>query len=263
MKWLRFRHGDGDGVGFGTLEGDAVAVHTGDLFDRPQATGVRLDVAGLEWLAPCRPGKIIGLWNNFRAAAQKNGWAQPAEPLYFLKASSSVIAHAAAIPAPVGYDGRVAYEGELAIVIGRRARAVAPAEAGAHIFGYTCANDVTALELPNRDASFQQWARAKSFDGFGAFGPVIETDLDVANAHLRTLVNGRERQNFALSDMFFAPHELVSRLSFDMTLEPGDVILCGTSLGVLPMKPGSVVEVVIDGIGTLRNTYAPQAPPPA
>ena len=258
MKWMRFRQGDG--TGFGTLEGDTVAVHTGDLLDRPQATGVRLDGASLEWLAPCQPGKIIGLWNNFRAAAEKNGWAQPAEPLYFLKATSSVIAHEAAIPAPTGYDGRVAYEGELAIVIGRRARAVAPAEAAAHIFGYTCANDVTALELLHRDPSFPQWARAKSFDGFGAFGPVIETDFDVANASLRTLVNGRERQNYALSDMFFTPHELVSRLSFDMTLEPGDVILCGTSLGVLPMKPGSVVEVVIDGVGTLRNTYAPRAP---
>jgi 2-keto-4-pentenoate hydratase/2-oxohepta-3-ene-1,7-dioic acid hydratase in catechol pathway len=86
---------------------------------------------------------------------------------------------------------------------------------------------------------------------------VIETEFDAAGATLRTLVGGRERQNFALSDMFFAPHELVSRLSFDMTLEPGDLILCGTSLGVLPMKPGSVVEVAIDGIGTLRNTFAP------
>ena len=136
-------------------------------------------------------------------------------------------------------------------------RAVSVADAPAHIFGYTCANDVTAMELLQRDPSFPQWARAKSFDGFGAFGPVIETDFDVASATLRTLVNGRERQHYALSDMFFGPHELVSRLSFDMTLEPGDLILCGTSLGVLPMKPGSWVEVVVDGIGALRNAYAP------
>ncbi len=269
MKWMRYLHGGQGGrggtEGFGLLDGDAVVVHTGDLFaapgavDEPRATGRRLNVADIEWLAPCRPGKIIGLWNNFRAAAEKNGWAKPAEPLYFLKASSSVAAHEAAIPAPTGYDDRVAYEGELAIVIGRRARAIAPVEAAAHILGYTCANDVTALELLHRDPSFAQWARAKSFDGFGAFGPVIETDFDVANGSLRTLVNGRERQHYALADMFFAPHQLVSRLSFDMTLEPGDVILCGTSLGVLPMKPGSVVEVVVDGIGTLRNTFAPPA----
>jgi len=114
---------------------------------------------------------------------------------------------------------------------------------------------VTALELLQRDPAFPQWARAKSFDGFGALGPVIETAFDPAGATLRTLVGGRERQNYALSDMFFPPAELVSRLSHDMTLEPGDVILCGTSLGVLPMKPGTTVEVVVDGIGTLANTY--------
>jgi 2-keto-4-pentenoate hydratase/2-oxohepta-3-ene-1,7-dioic acid hydratase in catechol pathway len=255
MKWMRYRR---SGVeGFGLLDGDAVRVHNGDLFDAPRATGERVELAGLEWLAPCRPGKVIGLWNNFAAAAEKNGWARPAEPLWFLKATSSVTGHGAAIAPPAGCEGRVAYEGELAVVIGRRARAVAPADAAAHIFGYACANDLTALELLHRDASFAQWARAKSFDGFGAIGPVIETGFDVAGGALRTLVNGRERQNYAFSDMFFAPHELVSRLSFDMTLEPGDVILCGTSLGVLPMKPGSTVEVAIDGIGTLRNVYAP------
>lgn len=266
MKWMRFRH---DGVeGFGLLEvaaadpgqGARVAVHDGDMFDMPRATGRWLEAAAVEWLAPCRPGKVIGLWNNFRAAAEKNGWAAPAEPLYFLKAPSSVTGHGAAIPAPRGHEGRVAYEGELALVIGRRARAIAPAEAAAHVFGYTCANDVTAVELLHRDPAFPQWSRAKGFDGFGALGPVIETDAPSAEALLRTLVNGRERQNYPLSDMFFPPHELVSRLSFDMTLEPGDVILCGTSLGVLPMKPGTVVEVVVDGIGTLRNAYAPAAP---
>jgi 2-keto-4-pentenoate hydratase/2-oxohepta-3-ene-1,7-dioic acid hydratase in catechol pathway len=255
MKWMRFRHGGAEG--FGVLDGTAVLVHSGDMFGSPRATGERVDLVALEWLPPCRPTKVIGLWNNFRAAAEKNGWSQPSEPLWFLKATSSVVGHEAAIPAPTGHDGRVAYEGELAVVIGRRARGIPPAEAAAHIFGYACANDVTAIELLQRDPSFPQWARAKSFDGFGAIGPVVETVFDAAAASLRTLVGGRERQNYALADMFFAPHELVSRLSFDMTLEPGDVILCGTSLGVLPMKPGSVVEVVIDGIGTLRNTFAP------
>lgn len=265
MKWVRFRR---DGMEqFGVLDGHAdgagerVAVHAGDMFDAPRATGESLDAAGLEWLSPCRPGKIVGLWNNFRAAAEKNGWATPAEPLYFLKAPSSVIGQGAAIPMPRGYDGRVAYEGELAVVIGRRACGIGPAEAAVHILGYSCANDVTAMELLQRDPSFPQWARAKSFDGFGAIGPLIETAFEAAGATLRTRVGGRERQNYALSDMFFPPHELVSRLSFDMTLEPGDVILCGTSLGVLPMKPGTLVEVVIDGIGTLQNTYAPSLTP--
>jgi len=254
MKWLRFRHA---GVtGFGTLVGDHVEVHAGSMFDAPTPTGERLPLAGIEWLVPCEPGKVIGLWNNFGALAEKNGWTRPAEPLHFLKATSSLSAHGAAIPAPPDDVGRVAYEGELAVVIGRRARRVAVADALQHVFGYTCANDVTAIEVLNRDPSFPQWARAKSYDGFGALGPVIQTEFDPAAATLRTRVAGRERQNYPLADMLFGPAELVSRLSHDMTLEPGDVILCGTSLGVLPMKPGSAVEVEIDGLGVLANTYA-------
>ena len=254
MKWMRYRHNGAEGLGL--LMGETVQLHSGDLFDQPHPTGAVLQTSEIEWLAPCRPGKIIGLWNNFRAAAEKNGLSQPAEPLYFLKATSSVTAHGDAIPAPVAHKGRVVYEGELAIVIGRRIRAVAPLDAAASILGYTCANDVTAVDLLHRDTTFPQWTRAKSFDGFCPFGPVIDTEFNPAESGLRTLVGGRERQNYAFADMFFSPAELVSRLSFDMTLEPGDLILCGTSLGALPMKPGTVVEVVIDGIGTLRNTYA-------
>lgn len=253
MKWLRFRHEGG--VGFGALEGDAVAVHAGSMFGGAEATGERLPLAAIEWLVPCVPTKIVGLWNNFGALAEKNGWSRPAEPLYFLKATSSLAAHGQAIPAPPADVGRVAYEGELAIVVGRRAQRVSVEDAPAHILGFTCANDVTAIELLNRDPSFAQWARAKSFDGFGALGPVIETALDVQAATLRTRVAGRERQNYPLADMLFGPAELVSRLSHDMTLEPGDVILCGTSLGVLPMKAGSAVEVEIDGLGSLANVY--------
>lgn len=253
MKWLRFRHGGA--VGFGTLAGEHVEVHAGSMFDAPRPTGERLPLADIEWLVPCEPGKVIGLWNNFGALAEKNGWARPAEPLHFLKATSSLSAHRTAIPAPPDDVGRVAYEGELAIVIGRRARRVPAAEALRHVLGYTCANDVTAIEVLNRDPSFPQWARAKSYDGFGALGPFIETEFDPGGATLRTRVGGRERQNYPLADMLFGPAELVSRLSHDMTLEPGDVILCGTSLGVLPMKPGSEVEVEIDGLGILVNTY--------
>ncbi len=256
MQWMRFTHQGQPTLGL--LQGDRVQVHAGSLFDTPQATGevkALADVAPGDWLPPCVPGKIVGLWNNFRAAAEKNGWATPAEPLYFLKSPASATAHGQPIPAVPAEVGRVAYEGELAVVIGRRAQRIARADAAACIFGYTCANDVTAIELLFRDASFPQWTRAKSFDGFGAFGPVIDTTFDPAAATLRTLVGGRERQNYALADMFFPPEELVWRLSQDMTLEPGDVILCGTSLGVLPMKPGSTVEVVIDGLGTLRNVY--------
>jgi 2-keto-4-pentenoate hydratase/2-oxohepta-3-ene-1,7-dioic acid hydratase in catechol pathway len=253
MKWMRFRHAQREG--FGTVDGSDVAVHEGDMFDAPRPTGERLALADLQWLTPCVPQTMLALWNNFRAAAEKNGWATPAEPLYFAKLAASHAAHGQPIPAAPAAVGRVAYEGELAIVIGRRTECVSVADAPAHIFGYSCANDVTAIELLNRDASFAQWTRAKSLPGFGVFGPVIETDFDAANAQLRTTVGGRERQNYALADMFFPPAELVSRISHDIVLQPGDVVLCGTSLGVLPMKPGTTVEVEIDGIGKLVNVY--------
>jgi 2-keto-4-pentenoate hydratase/2-oxohepta-3-ene-1,7-dioic acid hydratase in catechol pathway len=253
MKWMRCRAG-GREV-FGVLEQDHLLVHEGELFAQNRASGERIALTEVEWRMPCVPGKMIALWNNFHAAAEKNGWAVPAEPLYFLKTPNSFAAHRQAISAAPAEAGRVAYEGELAVVIGRQARGVSPDQAAAHIFGYSCANDLTAIELLNRDPAFAQWTRAKGFDGFGVFGPVIETAFDPAAASVRTRVGGRERQNYALADMIFPPHDLVSRLSHDMTLEPGDVILCGTSLGVLPMKPGTTVEIEIDGIGCLTNTY--------
>ncbi|CAD5374543.1 Fumarylacetoacetate hydrolase family protein [Rubrivivax sp. A210] len=256
MRWMRWaRQGRPE---LGLIEGDTVAVYEGSLFDAPRATGEQLalaDVAAADWLPPCQPGQIVGLWNNFRGAAAKNGWAEPAEPLYFLKSPGSATGHGQPIAAPPPAVGRVFFEGELAVVIGRPTHRVTPAEASACIFGYCCANDVTALELLQRDASFPQWTRAKSLPGFGAFGPWIETDFDPAAAGLRTLVGGRERQNYAFADMFFAPAAIVWHLSQDLVLAPGDVILCGTSLGAMPMKPGSTVEVVIDGLGTLRNVY--------
>jgi 2-keto-4-pentenoate hydratase/2-oxohepta-3-ene-1,7-dioic acid hydratase in catechol pathway len=251
--WARIEH-EGR-ARLGAIDGDRVRLHEGTIFDPGPATGEAVVAADASWLTPTEPTKMVALWNNFRAAADKNGWAIPAEPLTFLKAPNSFTAHGRAIPVPKSYDGRVAYEGELGIVIGRTCSGVSVAEAADHILGYTCVNDVTAMELLQRDPCFAQWTRAKNFDGFGAFGPAVATGLDPASLTVRTLVNGRERHNYRVDDMIFPPVELVSRLSQDMTLVPGDVIACGTSLGVLPMKAGTVVEIVIDGIGTLRNRY--------
>ncbi len=253
MHWLRFFHRDT--AGFGTLEGDTISVCEGDMFGGNRATGERLPVDAITWLVPCLPSKFIGLWNNFHALAHKQGLAIPVEPLYFIKAASSYCPHLQPVRMPRSYSGRVVYEGELGVAIGRRCRNVDESQAAECIFGYTCVNDVTALDIVGRDPSFPQWTRAKSFDTFGAFGPVIATGIDPLGLTVRTLVNGRERQNYPVSDMIFKPARIVSDLSRDMTLEPGDVITCGTSLGVLPMKPGTVVEVAIEGIGTLRNEY--------
>jgi len=141
-------------------------------------------------------------------------------------------------------------------VIGRRCRNLDEDEAARAIFGLTCVNDVTALDLLTEDPSFPQWARAKGCDSFGPVGPAIATDLDWRTLTVSVALNGRVRQDYALSDMILPPARIVSLISREMTLEPGDLIACGTSLGALPMRPGMVVEVTIPGIGTLRNTMA-------
>jgi 2-keto-4-pentenoate hydratase/2-oxohepta-3-ene-1,7-dioic acid hydratase in catechol pathway len=253
MNWARV---DLDGrTVFGTVEGDRLMVHEGDMFGTAAPTGESAALDGARWLPPCQPTKFIALWNNLGAAAEKNGWSLPAGPLYFIKTPNAYNAHDRPIPAPPSDAGRVIYEGELGVVVGARIKSATPAEAAAAIFGYTCVNDVTAFELIHQDAGFEQWTRAKSFDGFAVFGPVIATGVDPAGLIIRTLLNGRERQNYPVSDMIFRPAEIVSRISQDMTLEPGDVVACGTSLGVAPMRPGDSVEVAIDGVGILRNVY--------
>lgn len=246
--------------GFGQLEADGINVYDGDMYIAPRPTGERLALADVKPALPCQPTKFIGLWNNYHAQAAKQNLAIPAEPLYFIKAASSYAAHEQAVATPSSYDGRVVYEGELGLVIGKTCKNLSLEQASEAIFGVTCVNDITALDLITRDTSFAQWTRAKSFDGFGAFGPVVATGLDWRNLSVRTLVNGRERQNYPCSDMIFSPEQIVSLLSQEMTLMPGDVIACGTSLGVLPMKPGTVVEVVIDGVGSLRNSLTAVRP---
>jgi 2-keto-4-pentenoate hydratase/2-oxohepta-3-ene-1,7-dioic acid hydratase in catechol pathway len=252
-RWLRFSHQGR--TGFGTLAGNEIAVHEGDMFDAPRATGATLALDAVKVLTPCVPTKMIALWNNYRALAAKAGNPIPEEPLWFLKAPNSFLAHGETIRAPASYAGKVVYEGELGIVVGKRCKAVSEADAPGVIFGYTCINDVTAAELINRDKSFAQWVRSKSYDTFGVFGPVIATGLDPATLSVKLVLNGDERQNYPCADMIFPPAKLVSLLSQDMTLEPGDVICVGTSVGVGSMKPGSSVSVTIDGIGTLANRY--------
>jgi 2-keto-4-pentenoate hydratase/2-oxohepta-3-ene-1,7-dioic acid hydratase in catechol pathway len=192
---------------------------------------------------------------QLHAAAAKFSLNTPAEPLFFIKGANSFCAHGTEVPAPKSYSGRVLYEGELGVVIGKRGSDIALEDSAGYVFGYTCVNDITAVDLLKTDPSFAQWTRAKSFDGFGPFGPVIATDANPEQLVVRTLVNGKERQNYPVRDMIFSPQQLVSLISRDVSLCPGDVISCGTSVGAGSIPTGATVDVVIDGVGTLSNRY--------
>lgn len=252
--WVRYAHRGQNG--FGVLDGTRVRVYDGDMFEAPLETPLTHGLDEITLLAPCVPSKMIALWNNFHALAAKLDVPTPKSPLYLLKANSSFLGPGETIHRPRSYAGPVVFEGELGIVIGKRCKEVSEDEAAAHIFGYTCANDVTAAHLIKEDSTFEQWARAKSFDGFGVFGPAISTEAKPQDCAVRTVLNGAERQNYPLSDMVIPPHKIVSQISHDMTLMPGDVICCGTSLGVGSMKEKSnTIEVSVDGIGTLSNVF--------
>ena len=251
--WARVVHGGREC--FGTVDRETILLHEGNMLADPRPTGESIPLNGARLLTPTTPSKMVALVDNYRALVVKLNHAIPADPLYFLKANNSFLAGGDTIRAPKSYAGKVVYEGELGIVIGKRCSAVSEADARSYIFGYTCINDVTAIDLLNKDPGFVQWVRAKGFDTFGVFGPVIATEVDPARLVVKTILNGQERQNYPLSDIIFPPDKLVSLVSQDMTLEAGDVIACGTSVGVGSMKPGSTVSIVIDGIGTLTNQF--------
>ncbi len=252
MQWARFQSQDGR-IGFGVLDGETLAEYEGDMFGVARPAGGTLARGEYTLHSPCTPSKIVALWNNFNALSLKLGKAAPAHPLFLIKPGTSVIGPDEPIRRPTGYAGKIAYEGELGIVIGRICKDIAPNEAGNYIFGYTCVNDVTASDVLNENLDFAQWCRSKGYDTFCCLGPVITTGLDWPRARVFTRLDGVLRQDYPLSDMIMSPEELVSRISHDMSLLPGDVIACGTSLGVGSIKDGCAVEVSIDGIGSLVN----------
>ena len=251
-RWIGFKRAGRPG--FGRLVDTRIEVCQGDMFGTPEPTGEIVDLAGVTIDLPCRPSKMIALWNNFHAAAAKQGLGRPEGPLLFIKPPNTYRPSGATIPMPE-LAGKVIFEGELGIVIGKAARDVREADAPAHIFGYTCINDVTSLPILRADDSFVQWTRAKGLDGFGPFGPVIATGLDPATLVIRALVDGTERQNYPVSDMVFSAAQLVAMISQGMTLEPGDIISCGTSVGAGSIKPGQTVEIAIEGVGVLANRF--------
>jgi 2-keto-4-pentenoate hydratase/2-oxohepta-3-ene-1,7-dioic acid hydratase in catechol pathway len=209
-----------------------------------------IGLKGAQLLTPVVPTKIVCVGINYRSHAKEMGHAIPAEPVIFLKPPTTINAPGGDIRLPEGV-GRVDYEAELAVVIGRRTHNATRDQAEANILGYTCANDVTARDIQRIDG---QWTRAKSFDGFCPLGPWIETDVDPSDLLVECYVNGKQKQSARTSDMIFDVPTLVSFVSGVMTLVPGDVVLTGTPGGIGPLASGDSVEVRIEGVGSLVNT---------
>jgi 2-keto-4-pentenoate hydratase/2-oxohepta-3-ene-1,7-dioic acid hydratase in catechol pathway len=195
-----------------------------------------------------RPSKAICVGRNYRAHAAELGHEVDAEPLIFMKPTSALRGNGQAIARPEGYE-RVDHEGELAIVIGKRAQAIAAEEAADYILGYTCANDVTVRDLQKKGP----WLRAKGMDSFMPIGPRIVTDLDPADLSIAVRVNGKERQSGRTSQFVFPIGEVLAFITKDITLEEHDLVLTGTPAGVGNLSPGDQVEVEIEGIGILSN----------
>jgi len=237
-------------MSFGVVEGETVVAIDGHPFGEIKPTDQRWAVADVRLLSPILPSKVVCVGRNYADHAAEHGSEVPKEPLLFLKPSTSVIGPHDAVRLPP-QSQRVEHEAELAVVIGASgARRVDRSAAAATIFGYTCANDVTARDLQRSDG---QWTRAKGFDSFCPLGPWIDTTVDVSDVEVRCEVNEEVRQLGRTKDMVFDVPTLISYVSHIMTLLPGDVILTGTPAGVSPLHSGDVVTVRIEGLGELLN----------
>ena len=253
MRIARFTTGEDPVFGLVDGAGEKIAEVTGDpLYTKIELTGATHLVEDVRLLAPVIPrSKVIGIGKNYVDHAKEMGGEAPAEPLMFLIPNTAVVGPGEPVVIPDLTD-EVHYEGELAVVIGRICKDIEPDEVAKVVFGYTCADDVTARDLQRGDG---QWARAKGMDTFCPLGPWIETDLDPSRLALRTRRDGELVQDGTTADMVHDVATLVSHASKAFTLLPGDVILTGTPAGVGPVEAGQRVEVEIEGIGTLSNPF--------
>ena len=248
MKLARFLKDSS--IKFGVVEGEKVIEIEGSIFSNFKKTSITHKLNSVKLLAPCEPSKVIAIGLNYKAHAAEFNKPLPEEPMIFMKPSTSVIGPEAEIVYPAHMSRRVDYEGELGVVIGKKAHMVKKEDAREYILGYTCFNDVTARDLQGKDI---QYTRAKGFDTFAPMGPWIETELNPADVRIETYLNSEKRQDTSTRDMIFDVYHLLSFVSHVMTLLPGDVITTGTPSGVGKMKPGDKVEVKIEGIGILVN----------
>jgi 2-keto-4-pentenoate hydratase/2-oxohepta-3-ene-1,7-dioic acid hydratase in catechol pathway len=249
MRLVRFRFGDRIATGAIDAGSEDIRILRGTFFDDPIPTGEQVPLADVRLLAPVLPSKAVCVGKNYAAHAAEFGMEVPDEPLLFLKPSTAIAGPGDPIQL-LPISTRVDYEGELAVVVGRLARHVRTEDAYRYILGFTCANDVTLRDLQKMD---DQWARAKGFDGSCPLGPWVETELDPIDIRVETRLNGEIRQAAQTSDMVFGVAELIEYITEFMTLLPGDVLLTGTPEGVGRLSDGDVVDVEVEGIGTLSN----------
>ncbi len=248
MKIYRFRYRKR--ILYGVLKEEFLFPLKGSVFGDFRIEDSPVPVGDVLLLPPVRPSKIVAVGANYRDHALEMGRPLPEEPLLFLKPPSAITGPQSVIAYPPA-SKRVDYEGELAVVIRKKARNLPDdARVEGYILGYTCFNDVTARDLQAKDVQF---TRAKSFDTFAAVGPCVATDIDPAALHVKTFLNGKLKQSGNTANLIFPVPFLVRFVSRIMTLEPGDLISTGTPAGVGPMQPGDRVDVQIDGIGTLSN----------
>jgi 2-keto-4-pentenoate hydratase/2-oxohepta-3-ene-1,7-dioic acid hydratase in catechol pathway len=248
MRILRYLDSKGE-PRFGWALDDQVGPIEGNIFADFRRMEAEHELSQVKLLAPVSPSKIICVGRNYAAHAKEHDAEVPEVPMLFLKPPSAVIGPEDTILLPP-QSQRVEHEVELCAVIGRRGRWIPPDEAYDYLLGYTVANDVTARDLQFRDG---QWTRGKAFDTFLPLGPWIETDFDPSDRMITSHVNEELRQMASTRDMIFSVRQLIAFVSSVMTLEPGDVLLTGTPAGVGPLLPGDVVDVRVEGIGSLKN----------
>jgi 2-keto-4-pentenoate hydratase/2-oxohepta-3-ene-1,7-dioic acid hydratase in catechol pathway len=250
LKIYRFRYRKR--VLQGVLKEEFLFPIVGSVFGEFRLGTSPVPIGDVRILPPVLPSKIIGIGRNYRDHAKELNNPLPEEPLIFLKPPTAVVGHLDPIVQPRA-SARVDYEGEVAVVIRKKARDLGDGDpVGDFILGYSCFNDVTARDLQTKDVQF---TRAKGFDTFAAVGPCIATGLDPAAIRLKTFLNGRLVQSGSTANMIFPIPDLVRFLSRIMTLNPGDIIATGTPAGVGPTSPGDRVDVQIEGIGVLSNTF--------
>ena len=252
--WIRFNYKNNECIGI--QKGKKIEIYNGDIFNNPSKTAIVVDINETTPLNPCNPSKIIALWNNYKTLAGEKGLSKPNNPLYLNKAISCILEPGKDIVRPKFYDEAIFYEGELGIVIGKYCKDIEADKTKDYILGYTCINDVTGMDIVKKDSSFDQWTRSKSFDTFGIFGPCIATDIDPMNLQIQSKLNDKVVQDYNTSDMFFNVYEIVSFLSKDMSLYPGDIIACGTNAGLGPMNHGDTIIVNVENIGSVTNNLS-------